>query len=311
MKGLTKIFFLDLEVGPIELRQIEYFEAVSRLKSYTKAARELFITQPSITVAIRKLEEELGVKLIERDNKSLYLTDAGEEFLIHATGILEKVKETTRIMKDIKPEAKKILKLAFPPALGAWMWSVIYPDFITAYPHIDIQVQDLGTLEIIDAIQKGEVELGFGVLETVQRLEMETLCLKKGEIKLLVHQNHPFKALEKVPITLLAEETYIQYKRSTTYIEEKMLCEFKANDIRPEILYVKEQSSAYDLVSKGHGFAVTLDDTIGILKGNPNILSKSFEIPLYFQSGLIWNKDKYLSDSARAFIRFISQRSAT
>jgi len=108
-------------VNIIEFKQIEYFEAVSRLKSYTKAARELFITQPSITVAIRKLEEELGVKLIERDNKSLYLTEAGEIFLIHAKEVLDKMKETTRIMADIQSYNKKILKFAFPPAMGAWL----------------------------------------------------------------------------------------------------------------------------------------------------------------------------------------------
>ena len=141
-------------VNIIEFKQIEYFEAVSRLKSYTKAAKELFITQPSITVAIRKLEEELGVKLIERDNKSLYLTEAGEIFLMHAKEVLDKMKETTRIMADIQSNNKKILKFAFPPAMGAWLWSEIYPNFTNKYPNIDIEIEDLGTKEIKDAIKE-------------------------------------------------------------------------------------------------------------------------------------------------------------
>jgi len=210
-------------------------------------------------------------------------------------------------MKDLKPESKKVLKLGFPPALGAWMWSVIYPDFAEEYPHIEIQIQDFGTKEIIDAIKTGEIELGFGVLEMVDIREMETLCVKNGEIKILLHKNHEFKDYSHIPIEDLKEETYIQYKRNTTYIEEKMFLEFKKSGINPDILYVKEQSSAYDLVSKGHGFTVTLDESISIIKDNSNIISKAFSKPINFTSGLIWRKDIYLSEAARDFIKFISQ----
>lgn len=292
-------------VNIIEFKQIEYFEAVSRLKSYTKAAKELFITQPSITVAIRKLEEELGVKLIERDNKSLYLTEAGEIFLIHAKEVLDKMKETTRIMADIQSNNKKILKFAFPPAMGAWLWSEIYPNFTNKYPNIDIEIEDLGTKEIIDAIKEGKIELGFGVLDMVEDKDLETMFVKKGEIKVLINSNHRYKDLEKIPIEFLCDETYIQYKRNKTFIEKRILEEFKSYQINPSIMYVKEQSSAYDLVSKCHGFAATLDDSISILKNNTNIISKPLKESIYFHSGLIWSKDKYLSEAARDFIKFI------
>lgn len=289
----------------MELRQIEYFEAVSRLLSYTKAAQELFITQPSITVSIRKLEEELGVKLIERDNKKLNLTEAGYIFLEHAKEILDKVKETTRIMEDIQPNNKRILKFAFPPAVGAWLWSIIYPDFTNSYPNIHIEIQDLGTMEILDAIKEGEIELGFGVLEMVKDSAMEVIDVKEGEIKLLFNSNHRFKDLAEIPIELLADEVYIQYKKNTTFTENRMIEEFKAHGINPQIMYVKEQSSVYDLVSKGHGFAATLDDSISIIKDNLNIISKPFLKPILFHTGLIWDKDKYLSEASRNFIKFI------
>ena len=64
----------------MELRQIEYFSAVNRYKNYTKAAQELHVSQPTISVAIQKLEDELGIKLMERDNKSA-LPGQGKYFL--------------------------------------------------------------------------------------------------------------------------------------------------------------------------------------------------------------------------------------
>lgn len=292
----------------MELRQLEYFEAVSRLKSYTKAAGELFISQPSITVAIRKLEEELGVKLIERDNKTLYLTPEGEVFLEHSQDILRRVKETIRLMKDIQPKVNKVLKLGFPPALGAWMWSLIYPDFTRHYPWVDIQIEDLGTREIIGAVQGGDIDLGLAVLEMVDPVEMECLPIKQGEVKVLIHQKHALGASQSIPLEALADETYIQYKKNTTYIECKMLESFEKHKIKPKVLYVKEQSTAYDLVSKGHGFTVTLDDSISMIKGNPDIVARSFSEPIHFQSGLIWHKDKYLSEAARAFIQWMNDQ---
>lgn len=215
-------------------------------------------------------------------------------------------------MKDINPESKKVLKLGFPPALGAWLWSVLYPNFVEQYPHIEIQVQDFGTKEILDAVKTGEIELGLVVLEMVEIREMveigeiESIRVKNGEIKVLLHRNHKLKDLNNISLEDLSEETYIQYKRNTTYIEEKMLLEFKESGIKPDIFYVKEQSSAYDLVSKGHGFTVSLDDSISIIKDNPHIISKSFTKSIYFTSGLIWRKDIYLSEAARDFIKYIS-----
>ena len=65
----------------MELRQIEYFSAVNRYKNYTKAAQELHVSQPTISVAIQKLEDELGIKLMERDNKESALPGQGKYFL--------------------------------------------------------------------------------------------------------------------------------------------------------------------------------------------------------------------------------------
>jgi DNA-binding transcriptional LysR family regulator len=289
----------------MELRQLEYFESVSRLRSYTKAAQELFITQPTITVAIRKLEEELGTKLIERDNKKLNLTEAGLIFLEHSKEILHKVKDTMRVMEDIHSNNKRILMLAFPPAVGAWLWSAIYPDFINDYPNIHIEIQDLGTMEILDAIKDGEIELGFGVFEIVKDSSLEVIAVKEGEAKVLFHSNHRFKNLSEIPIELLADEVYIQYKKNTTFTEKRMIEEFKSKGISPTIMYVKEQSTVYDLVSKGHGFAVTLDDSISMIRDNPNIIAKSFCKRILFHTGLIWDKNKYLSEASRELIKFI------
>ena len=76
------------EMSKMELRQLEYFAAVARLKNYTRAADEMYVSQPTISVSIQKLEEELGTKLIIRDNKKVILTHEGEIFLAHTEKLL-------------------------------------------------------------------------------------------------------------------------------------------------------------------------------------------------------------------------------
>ena len=86
----------------MELRQIEYFSAVNRYKNYTKAAQELHVSQPTISVAIQKLEDELGIKLMERDNKGIRITGAGEIFLAKGEKVLDEIRDLEEIMEDLK-----------------------------------------------------------------------------------------------------------------------------------------------------------------------------------------------------------------
>lgn len=105
----------------MELRQIEYFAAVSKYKNYTKAANRLHVSQPTISLAIQKLEGELGLRLLERDNKSITLTEEGVIFLERSEKILREMEQLGKIMEDLKPPAKEHLKIAFPSTVGSWL----------------------------------------------------------------------------------------------------------------------------------------------------------------------------------------------
>lgn len=109
------------EMSKMELRQLEYFAAVARLKNYTRAADEMYVSQPTISVSIQKLEEELGTKLIIRDNKKVILTHEGEIFLAHTEKLLGDAKNLQELIKDMAMNKKRILKMAFPSTVGSWL----------------------------------------------------------------------------------------------------------------------------------------------------------------------------------------------
>lgn len=293
------------EMSKMELRQLEYFAAVARLKNYTRAADEMYVSQPTISVSIQKLEEELGTKLIIRDNKKVILTHEGEIFLAHTEKLLGDAKNLQELIKDMAMNKKRILKMAFPSTVGSWLWPVVIERFPFLYPDIEIEFKDIGTLEIIDALLNDDIELGYGVVEWGDNENIEIQEVKEMEIKVIVGPEHPFAKKEAVSIGDLYGEDIIMYKKGTTFTEERITEELLKLGISPNYIYVMEQSTVFDVVSQGLAISVTLDDSISIIKDTSSIIAKSFEKPIRFKTGLMWNKNRYLSVSARSFIDYI------
>ena len=95
-------------------RRLQVFHAVAKHLSFTKAAEALFMTQPAVTFQIRQLEDELGTQLVERTNRRVRLTEAGEVFLARAARILEQIDQAEALLKP------KGLALDYPAFAGAW-----------------------------------------------------------------------------------------------------------------------------------------------------------------------------------------------
>lgn len=92
----------------MELRQLEYFIAVTNLKSFTKAADKLHVAQPSITIAIKKLEDSLGVILLERKQKNINLTKEGEVFYKRANEIINRVTNVEKKCTILKNQKRRL-----------------------------------------------------------------------------------------------------------------------------------------------------------------------------------------------------------
>ena len=107
----------------MELRQLEYFQTASRLRNITRAARLLKVSQPNITVAIKKLEAELGILLFDRSQKQLTLTPEGAVFLKRIEVALRTIDDAILEVNDYKQLQKGTIKIGIPPMMGAGVGS--------------------------------------------------------------------------------------------------------------------------------------------------------------------------------------------
>lgn len=289
----------------MELRQIEYFLAVVKHNNYTRAASALFVSQPTLSVAIQKLEAELGLRLLERDNKGLAMTPAGEIFKNYAEKLLNDVNDLLTVMRDLNPVLKKQIKIGFPSTVGSWLWKELLIKFRSLHTDIELNVQVLGTLEIVRQLKSMDLEIGYGVIDLIDDSGIESEEIRSGQLKLIMPAGHVLANNDSVALSALADERIIMYNRNTTFTEMLFREELAKAAIEPDLYYVREQSSVFDIVAQGCGIAPVLNDKISAIRDNPNIISKPFSAPIKFKAGMLWNKNAFLSESARAFQAFI------
>lgn len=289
----------------MELRQIEYFLAVLKHRSYTRAASSLFVSQPTLSVAIQKLENELGLKLLDRDNKGITLTREGEIFQKQAEKLLNEADALMALMRDLNPTLKKSVNIAFPSTIGSWLWKELLCTFPREYPDIHLEIQDLGTIDIVNRLKSVELEIGYGVMDLARDEDIEFEKIKGGELKHILPAGHPLARKERVHLSDLGNELILMYCKNTTFTEKLFLEELSHAGMAPNIFYVREQSSVFDIVAQGCGIAPVLNDSVSAIRDNPRIVSRGFEKPVKFNAGLLWNKHIFLSASAREFLNFI------
>ncbi len=118
----------------MELRQLEYFYNVAKLKNVTRAAEKLNVAQPSVTASIKKLENELNTQLFIREHKQMKMTEEGKLFFVKAEDILSRIDDTLAEIKDMTRDRKGTLRIGIPPMIGTYLFPKVFVNFLTSIP---------------------------------------------------------------------------------------------------------------------------------------------------------------------------------
>ena len=197
----------------MELRQLQYFLAVAEELSFIRAAERLQMAQPPLSRQIRQLEIELGVELFRRTKRRVELTQGGEAFVVEANQILTRVEQGIRITQRASRGEIGQLTLGFE---GSSTYDVI-PKSLKIYrdrfPQVDLAVFAMTTEEQIEALFKGDIELGFVVSPlNDNRLTIETILSESLVVAL--PENHPLVTQSEVEVEQLESEAFITFQRN-------------------------------------------------------------------------------------------------
>jgi Transcriptional regulator len=146
------------------LTQIEYIVAVERHGSFVTAAEKCFVTQPTLSMQIQKLEEELGIKIFDRNHHPIVATDMGKKILEQAKKVLFERDKIEELINSQKEELIGSLNIGIIPTIAPSILPHTLQSFVKKYPNLDITITEMTTDNIVNRIKDGELD--FGVLST-------------------------------------------------------------------------------------------------------------------------------------------------
>lgn len=144
----------------MRLEQLHYILEVAKLKSITKAARQLYLAQPSLSSAISNLEQELRIKIFNRKPEGVEPTDQGQIVLEKAQHILEEIEELANLCSDPLQNLKGTVTISSPPAMMHILLDVLI-DFKKNYPLVNFTIKEDDNLGIIRDLRSGDIDLGI------------------------------------------------------------------------------------------------------------------------------------------------------
>jgi DNA-binding transcriptional LysR family regulator len=287
----------------MDVRQLRYFLEVARVSNFTKAAESLRIAQPAVSMAIRRLEEELDLVLINRQDKKVSLTAEGEIFLSHARRILDDLKAAELEMGELKGLGKGEVRIGIPPMISAYFFPDIIRDFLKSYPQLHLSVYGEGAGRIQKMIAQGELDMGVVAGESFPE-NLEVRRFVREEIVVCVPLGHPFAQRSSVTLAEFIAEPLVFYKEGY-YIREFFLEALREIGSSPNIVFETNLFSLVkSLVRNGTGIStflrmVVADDT--------DLAAIPFDPPLHLDLLIAWKKHIYLSRANRAFVDFLLQ----
>ena len=200
----------------MDIQNLSAFIAVSNTGSFSRAAEQLFITQPAVSKRISSLESELNTRLFDRIGKKVLLTEAGDALLPSAQRILAELDESKRAIGNLNEKVSGHLKIATSHHIGLHRLPPVLRAFTTDYPTVDLDIRFMDSEEACHCVLKGEVELAIATLPEQEWKHLRHQTIWRDPLDIVISSQHPVasttkfsvKKLQKLPAILPAKNTF-------------------------------------------------------------------------------------------------------
>lgn len=286
----------------MKFNQLIYFAAVCQYGTVTEAARQLHISQPSLTSSIRQLESEYQVNLFHRVGRHLTLTREGEQLLVWAQEILKKVSDT-ETPSGTSADAKESGFYWGSPMIGSFLFPGSSRGF-RGIPEIDLEIQEQSSREIYRLLAEEQLELAIALLNDVDSTIFKCRKLYTTELCCCVSRNHPLANASSVDMKLMERERVVLLRGSQYHVE----CVMKRYDeagVRPLVVLRSAQLATIKrLVETGQVIsflfreAVDPREQISVLPLDP---------PLLLDVGTVYKRGHYLYNDVSKLLDYINR----
>jgi DNA-binding transcriptional LysR family regulator len=200
--------------GGMELRQIRSFLSIAETLHFGRTADLIHLSQPALSLQIRALEEEVGVKLFERDRRKTTLTAAGLAFRDDATAAVANLEQAVRSARLAADGKLGLLRIGFISTAG----NEIVPDVVRGFresnPQVEFSLRNILTIDQIQMLDTGSLDIGFLRLPIGEHPELEVIAIHREPFVVVVPRSHKLAKRKKVRLRELSGQDFVMYERA-------------------------------------------------------------------------------------------------
>jgi LysR family transcriptional regulator, hydrogen peroxide-inducible genes activator len=293
------------------LRQLEYLVALTEHGHFKRAADQVGVSQPTLSVQVSELEKRLGVQLIERSRAGLVLTPIGDIVVVHARAILDHVRAIREAANVHHGGLAGVLKLGIPPSIGPYLLPYLIAPLHRTYPELKLYVREDVPVDLPDGLEAGRYDLLITPIPT-RPGDFVAQPLFREPLHLIVPADHPLAAMQSIPRTRLSGEAILALGPGHQLrTQVAALCE----EFGAELATSFEGTSLDTLRQMvGMGLGLTFLPDLYVRREMPSdtaaVLIKLEGRPLYRTIGISWRRSSAqhadfaaLADLIRAMLR--------
>jgi DNA-binding transcriptional LysR family regulator len=294
-------------IETMEIRALKYLLSLAELGSFTAAAKAHYVTQPAVSIQLRKMQEEIGETLFEVEGRKIRFTHAGEIVLDYARKVSDLERETTRRVQDIRGLQRGRVILGTIDAASIYVLPEVFSQFRSRYQGIDVQLVMDSTRPLLGELEEGRVDLVIGTLPFEGHDMLDVFPIYSEELVVIAPRLHPLAGMRGIEAGMLADYPFISFHEESItrgIIEEGLL----RHGVHVHVdMAIDSPEAIKKLVSSGLGLAVLPRKIVesDVDSGALSVLTCKglrFERRL----GLILYKGRYLSTTIRAFLEVLA-----
>jgi len=294
----------------VTLRQLRVFAAVARYGSFTRAARELHLTQPAVSQQIKLLEQEAGLPLFEHIGRKIHVTAAGQELLRYATQVTDQLREAGEMLAAMRGLKRGVLKLGAVSTAKYFAPSLLSA-FAPAYPDVTIRFSVGNREEVIKLLAANEIDLVI-MGRPPRELATVAAAFAKHPLAIIASPNHPLATKRRIPVKQLANENFV-IREDGSGTRAAMEHVFKAHGTAYRTsMEVTSNETIKQAVMAGMGLSFISMHTVMLELATGKLVTLNVAgLPLVRDWFVIHLRDKQLSPIAQAFRSFLLERGAS
>lgn len=289
----------------MKLQQLAYFVETYKYQNMSIASRKLLVSQPSISAAIRELEQEFDTPLFHRQGKCLLPTKEGDTLYALSLQLFEQIDIISKTMKEMK-RANNTIRLGIPPMIDALLLTPVLKTFMTQHPEVKLSIYEQGSSSLVKAFQSDVIDCAFITHIAPIAKELMFIPITNIEVVFCTHRakralGYPdldIQSIAKLPLVLFNEDFLITQEAHKRFIDAGIAVN-SLNAFYTDQLSTVENFIEHDIAS---GFLYR-----PIAEQMKDVTVLSCSPPLFIQSSLVWKEGFQKYAPMKQFIRYIQR----